>query len=86
MARKSDHQLVVGCARSDTQSPSAAWSGSACIDVVLVGSGHIALEEVVAAALAGSACMVVFLVGSGHIVLEEVVAAALPGWCSFGCS
>ena len=52
LARKSDNQLVVGYTQSETQSPSAASSGSACI-VVPVGSGHIALEEVVAAALAG---------------------------------
>ena len=42
----------MGHARFETLSPSAVSSGSACI-VVLVGSGHIALEEVVAAALAG---------------------------------
>ena len=42
----------MGHAQSETQSPSAASSGSAYL-VVPVGSGHIALEGVVAAALAG---------------------------------
>ena len=41
----------MGYAQSETQSPCAASPGSACI-VVPVGSGHIALEEVVAAAAA----------------------------------
>ena len=52
MAQKSDHQLVVGHAQYETQTPSAVSPGSACI-VAPVGSGHIALEEVVAGALAG---------------------------------